>query len=152
MENYIELRRHLYTTMRRSENLLVTQKVDEAFNQIREAFKTLQQLRRFVDENREAEFKYDLSLAFQLQTKICRLREEGMEDETELLVEALELSKHDEELRVNVIKFAINSILLAEEEVMLLPNSTKSTEDKLGLHPDPDPDRTQQPKYLSSLP
>ena len=131
MEKYIELRRHLYTAMRRSENLLVTQKVDEAFNQIREAFKTLQQLRRFVDENREAEFKYDLSLAFQLQSKICRLREEGLEDETELLVEALELSKHDEELREKVIKFAINSILVADEEVMLLPNSTKSTGDKL---------------------
>ena len=130
-QNYIELRRELYTTLRRSENLLDTQKVEEAFKQIREAFETLQELRRFVEEKREAEFKYDLSLAFQLQSKICRLREEGMEDETELLVEALELSKHDEELRVNVIKFAINSILVAEEEVMLMPNSTKSTEDKL---------------------
>ena len=69
-QNYIELRRELYTTLRRSENLLDTQKVDEAFKQIREAFETLQELRRFVDEKREAEFKYDLSLAFQMQSKI----------------------------------------------------------------------------------
>ena len=129
-QNYMELRRQVYNNLRCSENLLHAQKVEDAFKQIRESFETLQKLQCLVEEKREAEFKYDLSLAFQLQTKICRLKEEGMEDETELLFEALELSS-DEEMRVNIIKFAVNSILVSEEDVMLLPNSSKSTAEKL---------------------
>ena len=125
-QNYINLRRQLYTSLRRSENLLDSRQLDEAFKQVREALETIQELRRFVDERREAEFKYDLSLALQLQTQICRLREEDPEYDRELLTEALELSKHDEELKVNVIKFAINSILDAEEGLGSMPNSAET--------------------------
>ena len=131
---FLQLRRTVYSHLRKSEDLLLIQKMTEALEEVSKALDTLQEIRSFVVENNEPDYRYDLSTALQLKTKIIRIQEEGMEDETELLEEALELSSHDEELRLEVVKFAIKNILIGEEEVMLMPDSRKSPAEKiLGL-------------------
>ena len=130
---YIEVRQRLYRQLRKSENHLVAQNISEALREIKKALESLKEIRSFVVESNEPDFRYDLSTALQLQTKISRVSKNGMEDETDLLLEALDVAKHDEQLTVDIVKFAISNILVGEEDVELMPNSTKTKAEKV-LH------------------
>ena len=70
---YIEVRQRLYRQLRKSENHLVAQNISEALREIKKALESLKEIRSFVVESNEPDFRYDLSTALQLQTKISRV-------------------------------------------------------------------------------